>query len=409
MNSCSSGSRRPSASRNGPRCSRRRSHAGISWKRRRADACVPGRGGHRPTDDRRYRALVLDSLFGGSLTRVSFQEIREKRGLVYSVYSFSSMYQETGLTGLYFGCRPERMEAVMETVGRELQRLVSEPVTAPVAAGRGASPGPLDPGSGEHFQPHDPLGKGVLTNTEILSLDELAARIEAVTPEQVLELVFRVLTRPERLSVVGIGSDRDRSKVCVRPTAWPASPVIESEESPRVSARRPSSKPPCAARWDAWAALRARPSWPTAGLESGRRRGHRFRGRRRPVAGTGKDFSDLEAALEAVDVDVLVDYTIPASVRANILVALEQRVAVVVGTTGLGPADLSEIDKACERQGDAGAGGPELRHGRGAHDGVRQAGGPALQRLRDRRVAPRQEARCALGHLAADPPAGGRG
>ncbi len=79
-------------------------------------------------DARRYQLSVLDSLFGGSLSSRLFQEIREKRGLVYSVYSFSSLYQETGLTGLYFGCRPERLEAVMETVGRELQRLVSEPV-----------------------------------------------------------------------------------------------------------------------------------------------------------------------------------------------------------------------------------------------------------------------------------------
>jgi predicted Zn-dependent peptidase len=53
------------------------------------------------------------------------------------------------------------------------------------------------------------LGKGVLTNTEILSLDELAARIEAVTPEQVLELASQ-LYRPERLSVVGIGSDKSQ-------------------------------------------------------------------------------------------------------------------------------------------------------------------------------------------------------
>ena len=70
----------------------------------------------------------MDSLFGGSLSSRLFQEVREKRGLVYSIYSFSSLFWETGLTGLYFGCRPEKLEAVVETVNRELCRLVSEPV-----------------------------------------------------------------------------------------------------------------------------------------------------------------------------------------------------------------------------------------------------------------------------------------
>ncbi len=70
-------------------------------------------------DQRRFQLSVLDSLFGGSLSsRSMFQEVREKRGLVYSVYSFSSLYAETGLTGLYFGCRPERLDAVIDTVGR---------------------------------------------------------------------------------------------------------------------------------------------------------------------------------------------------------------------------------------------------------------------------------------------------
>jgi 4-hydroxy-tetrahydrodipicolinate reductase len=75
-----------------------------------------------------------------------------------------------------------------------------------------------------------------------------------------------------------------------------------------------------------------------------------FAGGCAPVLGVDGDFSDLSAALDAVDVDVVVDFTIPASVRANILTCLERRVAVVVGTTGLSAADLAEIDKATERQ-----------------------------------------------------------
>ncbi len=69
-----------------------------------------------------------------------------------------------------------------------------------------------------------------------------------------------------------------------------------------------------------------------------------------PLLGFGRDFVDLEEALRQVEVDVVVDFTVPASVRRNILTCLERRVPVVVGTTGLSAAHLAEIDKATERQ-----------------------------------------------------------
>ncbi len=171
--------------------------------------CLGGVGLARD-DERRFVLSVLDSLFGGSLSSRLFQEIREKRGLVYSVYSFSSLYQETGLTGLYFGCRPERLDAVMETVSRELSRLVTEPVPEDeLQRAKEHLKGRMILGLESTSSRMTRLGKGVLTGTEILSLDQLAERIEAVTPEQVLELASEVY-RPARLSVVGIGSDQSQ-------------------------------------------------------------------------------------------------------------------------------------------------------------------------------------------------------
>lgn len=171
--------------------------------------CIGGVGLARD-DKRRFQLSVLDSLFGGSLSSRLFQEIREKRGLVYSVYSFSSLYQETGLTGLYFGCRPERLEAVMETVGRELARLVRQPVPEDeLQRAKEHLKGRMILGLESTSSRMTRLGKGVLTETEILSLDELAERIEAVTPEEVLQLASEVY-RPALLCVVGIGSDRSQ-------------------------------------------------------------------------------------------------------------------------------------------------------------------------------------------------------
>lgn len=181
----------------------------LSKETEQMHVCLGGIGMAR-NDDRRFQLSVLDSLFGGSLSSRLFQEVREKRGLVYSVYSFSSMYKETGLSGLYFGCRPERLGAVMETVGRELVRLVREPVPADeLQRAKEHLKGRMILGLESTSSRMTRLGKGVITETEILSLDELAKRIEAVTSEQVLELAAEVY-RPAALSVVGIGADESR-------------------------------------------------------------------------------------------------------------------------------------------------------------------------------------------------------
>jgi predicted Zn-dependent peptidase len=178
----------------------------LSKETEQMHVCIGGVGMARD-DDRRFQLSVLDSLFGGSLSSRLFQEIREKRGLVYSVYSFSSMYAETGLTGLYFGCRPERLDAVMETVGRELVHLVTEPVPEDeLQRAKEHLKGRMILGLESTSSRMTRLGKGVLTDTEILSVDELAERIEAVTSEELMELAAEVY-RPAGLSVVGIGSD----------------------------------------------------------------------------------------------------------------------------------------------------------------------------------------------------------
>jgi len=197
----------PSRARFVPNTSPRRHF--LSKETEQMHVCIGGVGLARD-DARRYQLSVLDSLFGGSLSSRLFQEVREKRGLVYSVYSFSGMYWETGLTGLYFGCRPERLGAVMDTVGRELVRLVSEPVPAEeLRRAKEHLKGRMILGLESTSSRMSRLGKGVLTDTEILSLDELAERIESVTGEQVRELAAEVYS-PARLSVVGIGADEGR-------------------------------------------------------------------------------------------------------------------------------------------------------------------------------------------------------
>jgi predicted Zn-dependent peptidase len=187
-------------------------HAGrrfVSKETEQMHVCLGGIGVARD-DERRFQLSVLDSLFGGSLSSRLFQEVREKRGLVYSVYSFSSLYEETGLSGIYFGCRAERLGAVMETVGRELLRLLKEPVPEEeLRRAKEHLKGRMILGLESTSSRMTRLGRGIITGTEILSLDELAQRVDSVTSEQLMELA-EVVYRPASLSVVGIGADEDK-------------------------------------------------------------------------------------------------------------------------------------------------------------------------------------------------------
>ena len=189
--------------------------------------CLGGEGLAR-NDERRFALSVLDSLLGGSLSSRLFQEVREKRGLVYSIYSFSNMFRETGLCGVYFGCRPDRVGQVMETVTRELEQIGRQPVPfGELQRAKEHLKGRIILGLESTSSRMSRLGKALLTGTEILSLDQLAERIDRVTTDDVQGLA-QLLFAPEGMSVVGIGSDRTVFEAAVPAGRAPA--VIRLEQ-----------------------------------------------------------------------------------------------------------------------------------------------------------------------------------
>jgi predicted Zn-dependent peptidase len=186
--------------------------------------CVCGPGLARADDDR-FALSLLDVMLGGTASSRLFQEIRERRGMAYSVYSYHSAYAECGQVGVYVGTRPENLEECLSIVRQE---------TAAIAAGD------LRPGELERAKRHltgrvllslestsarmSRLGKNLLSGTEILEPDEVSRRVEAVTPEQIAALASRLWT-PEQLSAAGIGPDEDVFDAAVAeacPTLQPA-------------------------------------------------------------------------------------------------------------------------------------------------------------------------------------------
>jgi predicted Zn-dependent peptidase len=175
---------------------------------------APGVSRH---DDRRFALRVLDAIIGGTSSSRLFQEIREKRGLAYAVYSFSSQYADTGQVGVYLGTGPDQLAEAMRVLAAELDRMREDPASdEELARAKENAKGRLVLSLESTSTRMNRLGASILTGVPLLSVDELIDRIDAVTIHDVRELVD-TLYRRERLSVAGIGPDDDTFRAALEP------------------------------------------------------------------------------------------------------------------------------------------------------------------------------------------------
>ena len=162
------------------------------------------------TDERRFAASVLDAVLGGSASSRLFQEIREKRGMAYSVYSFQSQYSDTGQIGLYVGTREETLAESLEIAVGELADLAAGNLRqAELERAKENLKGRLLLSLESTANRMTRLGKSTVTNMPLLPVGELVRRVDAVTAGEVGELAAELLD-PDRLSAAGIGPDEDR-------------------------------------------------------------------------------------------------------------------------------------------------------------------------------------------------------
>ncbi len=165
---------------------------------------VIGREGLTRDDERRYALGVLNTALGGGTSSRLFQEVRELRGLAYSVYSFASQYADSGLVGVAVGCLPARTEEVLAVVRDQLTTIAADGITEDeLARGKGQLVGGMILGLEDSGSRMMRLGKNELVHGEVLGIDEVIARIEAVTLDDVREIAAEVFGRPELLAVVG--------------------------------------------------------------------------------------------------------------------------------------------------------------------------------------------------------------
>jgi predicted Zn-dependent peptidase len=198
------GDEAPVALRAGDRA--RRVHAGTVTARRPLEQVnlVLGVNGLTRNDDRRFALGVLNTALGGGTSSRLFQEVRERRGLAYSVFSFASHHADAGLVGVSVGCLPNKLDEVLSTVRAELAKVASDGITEEeLERGKGQLRGGLVLGLEDSGSRMSRLGKAELVYDELLSLDDVIGRIEAVTREDVRAIAAELFTQPEILAIVG--------------------------------------------------------------------------------------------------------------------------------------------------------------------------------------------------------------
>jgi predicted Zn-dependent peptidase len=171
---------------------------------------ILGGAGVSRTDDRRFALGVLNAALGGGMSSRLFQEIREKRGLAYSVYSYTAQYADSGIFGVYAGCQPAKAEEVLSICRDELGKAAEESLTGEeLERGKGQLRGAMVLGLEDTGSRMSRIGKSELVYESLLPVDEVLARIEAVTLDDVRSIAREVLSAPQALTVIGPVGDRE--------------------------------------------------------------------------------------------------------------------------------------------------------------------------------------------------------
>jgi predicted Zn-dependent peptidase len=165
---------------------------------------VLGVQGLTRSDPRRFALGVLNAALGGGTSSRLFQEVREKRGLAYSVFSFASQHIDAGLVGVSVGCLPNKLQQVLDVVRAELAKIAQDGIDLDeLTRGKGQLKGGLVLGLEDSASRMTRLGKSELVDDELLSIDEVLARVEAVTLDDVRALAADLFSQPEILAIVG--------------------------------------------------------------------------------------------------------------------------------------------------------------------------------------------------------------
>ena len=162
-------------------------------------------------DDRRYAMSVLSTALGGGMSSRLFQEVREKRALAYSVYSYVQGYSDTGMVGVYVGCLPSKVDVALDVCRTELEHVASHGLTDDeIARAKGQVKGSAVLGQEDTGARMTRIARSELHDMPLLSIGQALERVDAVTSTDIAQLARDVLGQPLSLAVVGPFAETSR-------------------------------------------------------------------------------------------------------------------------------------------------------------------------------------------------------
>jgi predicted Zn-dependent peptidase len=163
-----------------------------------------GMEGVARSDERRFAMGVLASALGGGMSSRLFQEIREKRGLAYSVYAYAQQFAGSGQIGFYAGCNPAKAIEVIEIIREVLADVADHGMThEEIDRAKGAVRGSLVLSQEDSASRMSRIGKNEIVYGQVMGFDEILKEISRVTPEDVREIANEFLTKTPTLALVG--------------------------------------------------------------------------------------------------------------------------------------------------------------------------------------------------------------
>lgn len=152
----------------------------------------------------RFALSIIDTVLGGGMSSRLFQEIREKKGLAYAVYSFHALYQDTGQFAVYAGTRPGNTEQVLRLIQAEIERMRTTGMTAEeLTRAKESIKGHLVLGMESTRNRMSRLGKNSVTGGELLSVDEVVDRIDSITLDDTRRVAEEVFGAQRVLALIG--------------------------------------------------------------------------------------------------------------------------------------------------------------------------------------------------------------
>ncbi|OON76466.1 M16 family metallopeptidase [Streptomyces tsukubensis] len=204
----------PTGPRTGSRAVRAAGRVEVLGRKTEQAHVILGMPGLARTDDRRWAMGVLNTALGGGMSSRLFQEVREKRGLAYSVYSYTSSFADCGLFGVYAGCRPNQVHDVLKICRAELDQVAEAGLTDDeIGRAIGQLSGATVLGLEDTGALMNRIGKSELCWGEQMSVDDMLARIAAVTPDEVRALAHDILGQRPSLSVIGPLKDKQAARL----------------------------------------------------------------------------------------------------------------------------------------------------------------------------------------------------